>query len=330
VSATEPPQHPGSPPGAAIDVAIVTANSREMTLACVRSLLSELGLRIAIVDNGSQDGSAEALREELGERGTVIEAAEPLGFAAASNLAARAGNAPLILFLNSDILAVAGAVEALRDELDARPRAVTAGGRLVDPGTDNTQPGYRPRRFPKLASLVVVMLGIEMLWPGNPVTRSYHGTDIDESSTQSIVGQPAAAALMVRRDVFERLGGFDERFWFWFEDSDLLRRLSDEGEILWVPRAVFEHLGGASFSRWDRVAQIRSLHHGMLHYADAQFTPGEKRAMGLIAFAVSIPRIVAFALWKPREAAAWRAVARGGWALMRLRPVPPIAGPSAR
>jgi GT2 family glycosyltransferase len=315
---------------AEIDVAIVTANTREMTLSCVRSLPAELDLWIAVVDNGSEDGSAEALRAELGDRGTVIEAAEPLGFAAASNLGARAGSAPLILFLNSDILAAPDAVQALRDELEAAPRAVAAGGRLVDPDTHVTQPGYRPRRFPKLASLAVVMLGIEMLWPGNPVTRSYHGADIDESRTQAVVGQPAAAALMVRRETFDRLGGFDERFWFWFEDSDLLRRLSDAGEILWVPRAVFEHLGGASFSRWDRVQQIRSLHHGMLHYADAQFAPWEKRAMGLVAFAVSIPRIVAFSLWKPREAAAWRAVARGAWALMRLRPVPPIAGPAAR
>ena len=157
-----------------------------------------------------------------------------------------------MLFLNSDIVAKPGSVEGLRAALEADPGAVAAGGRLVDPGTFDTQARYRPRRFPSALSLAAVISGVEARWPGNPVSRRFHGLDLREDVTQA-VAQPAAAALMVRREAFERVSGFDERFWFWFEDSDLLQRLSRLGGVLWVPTAPFEHLGGASFSSWDRV-----------------------------------------------------------------------------
>ena len=79
------------------------------------------------------------------------------------------------------------------------PRAVAAGGRLVDPQTLATQQQYRPRPFPTLANFLVIVLGIEELWAGNPVTRRYHGSELDDVSVQA-VAQPAAAAILVRRD----------------------------------------------------------------------------------------------------------------------------------
>ena len=309
-----------------IDVVIVTANSREMTLGCVRSLPVAPWLRVAIVDNGSSDGSVQALRDELDERGEVLALEQGVGFAAASNRGAELGTGALVLFLNSDILAPPGSIEALREQLLADGRAVAAGGRLVDPGTRTTQPGYRPRRFPSLVGLAVILFGVEKLWPENPISRRFHATELDESATQAVDGQPAAAALLVRRAELDAVGGFDERFWFWFEDSDLIRRLSARGRILWVPSAPFEHLGGAGFSSWDRVQHIRSLHHGMLNYAGAQFSRRDQMLLGLLAVAVSLPRVLLFARARPPEARAWRAVARAGWALARGHSVPPIAG----
>jgi N-acetylglucosaminyl-diphospho-decaprenol L-rhamnosyltransferase len=309
-----------------IDVVVVTADTREMTSECVASLEHERDLeRVIVVDNASSDGTQDALRERF-PAVAVARLDEGVGFARACNLGAAHGTAELVLFLNSDILTTPGAVAGLVEALADRPRAVLAGGRLVDPDTLRTQDAYRPRTFPSVATLATQLLGIEQAWPRNPIARRHVGSRLDDATTVA-VQQPAAAAILVRRDAFERVGGFDERFWFWFEDSDLLARLHREGEILYVPSAAFRHLGGGTFRRWSKVERIRSLHHGMLHYADARLPRAQRAVVGAITVAVSVPRVVLFRRSRPDEARAWRDVLRAGGALIGGRRVPPLAGP---
>lgn len=307
-----------------VDVVIVSADMAEMTLACVAELQDPAVAQVLVVDNAF-DPQAGAGGEELSRRTTVLPLDVPLGFAAANNRGVARGRAPYVLLLNSDILVVPGAIQGLIDALGEHPGSVAAGGRLVDPETLQTQGGYRPRPFPTLANFLVIMLGIEERWPGNPVTRRYHGARVDEGRACVVDAQPAAAALMVRRAELQAVGGFDERFWFWFEDSDLLLRLRSRGQILYVPTAVFRHLGGGTFGRWSKAQRIRSIHHGILHYADAHFTRGRRAVLGVAAVAVSLPRIVLFGRSRPEEASAWRAVARGGLALVRGTEPPAIA-----
>lgn len=308
-----------------VDVVIVTADTREMTLGCIADLNEPEVGRIVVVDNASSDGTAEAIRERFPSV-VVVRLESGVGFASACNRGAEHCDAPLVLFLNSDILTTEGAIGTLARTLDERPAAVAAGGRLVDPGTDHTQKAYRPRTFPSAATLAVQLLGIEEKWPENPVTRRHFGEDLDDATTVA-VQQPAAAAVLVRRDVFERIGGFDERFWFWFEDSDLLKRLFAEGEVLYVPSAAFQHLGGGTFRQWSKTEVVRSLHHGMLHYADAQLGAWQRRVIGLLTLLVSAPRLALFRRSRPGEWAAWRDVARAGAALVRGQRVPVLAGP---
>ncbi|HEX3510467.1 MAG TPA: glycosyltransferase [Solirubrobacteraceae bacterium] len=323
---TDPSTLPAS--GAArepLDVVIVSADMADMTLGCVEAIDYQPATPI-VFDNAGAEASAAG--DRLQELCTVVEAGEELGFAAANNRAVTAGNAPLILLLNSDIVATPGAIATLVATLLAEPRAVAAGGRLVDPDTGVTQAAYQPRRFPSLLSLAVIILGLEELWPGNPVTRAYHGGAYDSAGVQE-VEQPAAAALLVRRDALARVGGFDERFWFWFEDSDLLCRLAREGTVLYVPGAVFRHIGGGTFAQWSKSERIRSVHHGMLHYADAHLSRPQRALFGALAIAVSAPRLALFRRSRPVESAAWRAVAAGGLALIAgRRPAAIAPGPS--
>jgi GT2 family glycosyltransferase len=315
---------------ASVDVVIVSADMGAMTLQCVGELDSPAIASVVVVDNafGAEPGVGEA-REQIAARANVVALDRPHGFAAANNRGLRHGGAPFALLLNSDVLVVAGAVETLLDAFAEQPDAVAAGGRLVDPQTLVTQQQYSPRPFPTLANFLVIVLGVEELWPGNPVTRRYHGAAVDDDvSVRTVAAQPAAAALLVRRDTMEAVGGFDERFWFWFEDSDLLLRLAARGSIRYAPGAVFRHLGGGSFSRWSKVAHIRSIHHGIVQYADAHFSRLRRAALGLAELAVSLPRVALFRSSRPEEAAAWRAVAGAGVALLRgRRPAAIAPGP---
>jgi len=306
-----------------VDVVIVSADMGEMTLSCISELTDPPLARVAVVDNAF-GGDVGAARKALRERATVVELPRRHGFAAANNRGLSAGDAPYVLLLNSDILVLAGAVEVLLLALQEDPGAVAAGGRLVDPQTLQTQAGYRPRPFPTLANFLIILLGVEELWPSNPVTRRYHGAELNDTQVQA-VQQPAAAALLVRRRDLEAVGGFDERFWFWFEDSDLLLRLSSRGRILYVPQAVFRHLGGGTFSSWSKTERIRSVHHGVLQYADAHFSRVRRALLGAVVLAISLPRVAIFARSRPEEGDAWRAVAAGGMALLRGRTPPPIA-----
>ncbi len=308
-----------------VDVVIVSFNSREMTAGCIAELTDPHVARVIVVDNGSTDGSADYLREHCGERVEVIELGRPVGFAAGCNAGARVAGARLLLFLNSDILATPGAITRMVEALDSDPDAVAAGGRLVNPGDHSTQTQYKPRRFPGLAVLATTLLGIEQFWPGNPITRRHTGADLPETHTQA-VEQLAGAALLVPRALFESLGGFDERFWFWYEDIDLLQRLDRHGRILWVPDAPLEHIGGASFSKWDKVRSIRSLHHGIAHYGDAQLPRAQRTLLGALMVLVALPRIMLFGRSRPDEAAAWRDVRRAGAALVLGRRPPALAG----
>jgi GT2 family glycosyltransferase len=308
---------------ALVDVVIVSADMGEMTLGCVAELQDPLLAQVIVVDNAFDPG-AGAGREELARHATVVRLDAPTGFAAANNRGVEVGRAPYVLLVNSDILVLDNAIGTLLAALRADPAAVAAGGRLVDPHTLITQAQYRPRPFPTLANFLVILLGIEELWPANPISRRYHGTEIDDSRVQA-VDQPAAAALLVSRRELDAIGGLDERFWFWFEDSDLLLRLTGRGRVLYVPQAVFRHLGGGTFSRWSKSEWIRSIHHGMLHYGDAHFSRSRRFWLGVLALVVSLPRIVLFARSRPQEASAWRAVAGGGLALLRGRPVGTIA-----
>lgn len=306
---------------------IVSADMSEMTLECVAELDDRSLADVIVLDNAfGNDERLGSAREHISACSRVVALERRHGFAAANNRGLEQGSAPYVLLLNSDVLVVPGAIEQLLDAFAQHPRAVAAGGRLVDPQTLQTQQQYRPRPFPTLANFLVIVLGIEELWPGNPVTRRYHGAgNDDDTSVRTVAEQPAAAALLVRRDAIQSIGGFDERFWFWFEDSDLLLRLAARGEILYVPGAVFRHLGGGSFSRWDKTEQIRSIHHGIVQYADAHFSHSQRAVLGLAELAISLPRVALFSRSRRDEAAAWRAVARSGVALLRRRQPAPIA-----
>src|SRR5438270_932572 len=131
-----------------VDVVIVSADMGEMTLACVQALEHDRAIARTVVVDNAFDGDAGESREALAERATVVPLGAPLGFAAANNRGLGAGSAPYVLLLNSDVLALPGAIGQLLAALQDDPGALVAGGRLVDPDTLRTQEQYRPRPFP--------------------------------------------------------------------------------------------------------------------------------------------------------------------------------------
>lgn len=278
-----------------VDVVIPTRDTRELTLRAVRSVLAdriqEVAVRCVVVDNGSVDGTPEAVAASW-PQATLVRNAEDRGYARACNEGVRAGEGEYVLIMNSDVFARPGAVGRLTRFLRANPRHVAATGRLVDVGTDRPQVGFAVRGYPTLAGQVALLAGGERLWPANPVSRRQSMRDFDYDRTHDVDGQPAGACLLVRRRDYEAVGGFDEGFRYWFEDVDLLRRLSARGPIAYVHDAVFEHVGGATFARWSRPDAIVARHRSLLRYFEKHHPRREVIALRAVVGALAALRAV--------------------------------------
>jgi hypothetical protein len=222
---------------------VVTWNSAAHVGEAVGSVPE--GVPVVVVDNASRDGSAEVARQ-AGAR--VIEAGANLGFGPACNLGAEA-SAPseTVLFLNPDAALVSGssALAALLSALDSDPAVAAVAPALAGDG----QEAFHLRKLPTLGSLAREALLVNRLFPGNPGFRAERYLDRPRDVPFD-VEQPAGAALLVRRDVFESLGGFDPAFSpAWFEDVDLCARIRQSGRrIRYVPSAVATHVGGTTMN----------------------------------------------------------------------------------
>lgn len=205
-----------------VAVVIVNFRTKELTADAVRSVLGDpLVSEVAVVDNGSGDGSAEHLRA-AGVR--VVESKENLGFGRGVNLGVEATTAPFLFLLNSDAVARPGAIAALRRVLDdptvgvVAPVVYQADGRTLQADAHGPLPAPR-------ALLRTTGGGADDLEPG----------------------WVSGVAMMLRREDFTALGGFDPDFTMYLEDVDLCRRLRDAGRrVVREPAASVVHRGGRS------------------------------------------------------------------------------------
>jgi GT2 family glycosyltransferase len=140
---------------------------------------------------------------------------------------------------------------------------------------------------------VFELLGLNRMWPRNPVNRRYRYLDRDLEQPGP-VEQPAGAFLMVRRDVWERLGGLDEQFYpVWFEDVDFCRRAADARyRIEYVPSVTARHAGGHSIGQVPRQHRAMYWCDSLLRYAVKHFRPVAYRGVCAAVIVGAVPRMV--------------------------------------
>jgi N-acetylglucosaminyl-diphospho-decaprenol L-rhamnosyltransferase len=222
---------------------VVNYQSGSRLVTCVRSLLADASagpVDLVVVDNASTDGSIDALHHELPDV-RVVRSRRNLGYAGAANLGIAVTRAPVIAILNVDLVIEPGAAKTLLARLDREPRLAAVGPQLRNPD-GSVYPSART--MPS----VPVAIGHAVLgpWkPGNPFSARYRQLDADPSAPR-LVDVVSGAAIWLRRTALDEVGGWDERYFMYLEDTDLCWRLRLAGwDVAYEPSAVVHHEQGA-------------------------------------------------------------------------------------
>jgi N-acetylglucosaminyl-diphospho-decaprenol L-rhamnosyltransferase len=246
-----------------LTVSIVNTNGREFLLACLESLSGTDG-EIVVLDNASEDGSAEAVRERYPH---VHVIAQPFraGFGANHNTVIRATRGRYVLVLNEDTEVPEGTIERLVEYLDANPKVAVAGPLIR--GFDGRQQGSAWR---------LMTIPVQLLWA---LSLGQFGAVVSRGSTPKRVGAVAAGATLYRRQALEEAGLFDEGYFMFNEEADLARRLERLGyEMHYVPGAELLHHGQESTARVPE-RQINEVWRSLDLYLGRYHSPLEARVL---------------------------------------------------
>lgn len=223
---------------------IVNYNAGALLLECVASLYADTvhpPTVVVVVDNDSTDGSMARLQAAF-PGVTVIDAGGNLGYARAANLGIAASTTPVVAVLNPDLVVAPGSGAAMTAGFLADADLAAVGPRVLDPD-GATYPSAR--RQPDLATAVGhACLG--RVAPGNRWTRRYRATDRDPD-VPAEVDWVSGAAVWLRRDALDAVGGWDEGYFMYVEDVDLCWRLRAAGfTVRYDPACSVTHVQGAT------------------------------------------------------------------------------------
>lgn len=250
-----------------VSVVIPSWNTLELTRIALEHLFASEHAphQVVVVDNGSEDGSADMIAETFPQV-ELIRNAQNEGFAIACNQGMREATGEYVFLLNTDTEVARDAIGLLVGWLEEHPEYGATAPKLVhaEGGTQRTC-----MAFPKLASTLFFATPFERWFPNSPELRRYFMRAWDHEDSRD-VDQPPAAALMVRRSVLDEIGLFDERLWLFYNDVDLSLRMHRAGHrTRYVAEAHVVHHVGASTSRFGGFVPI--WHDNRLTYFRKHF-----------------------------------------------------------
>jgi hypothetical protein len=228
-----------------LSIIILCWNDRKVMGDCLQSIYSNTGFtefEVIVPDNGSTDGSVEFIRASYPQV-QVIENGRNLRFAKANNVGIRASRGEYVLILNPDTVIHDHTLDQMIAIADRHPEAGAFGCRVL-----NADGSYQLSARPFASFKSEWITALYMRWLGRVnewfTSDSYPGWS---GTMQRPVDWISGCFILVRSDVLNSIGGFDEQFFYYYEDMDLCRRIQQAGyPILYVPDATITHLGGQS------------------------------------------------------------------------------------
>lgn len=241
-----------------VDVVVVSYNSSKTLRRCLEPLVDADNVRLIVVDNNSADSSLATIADL---EPSIILLKENRGFAFGCNRGAEAGSAPFVLFLNPDASIQPKALELLVESIE-QASMIGAVTPLIREESGVAE--FSLRRFPRLRSSFARALFLHRILPrlqwADELVR-----DPTAYESRGTIEWASGACMLVRRTAFNKIGGFDERFFMYCEDTDLCLRLQQAGySIVFEPSSVVIHTGAVSA---PRASMIPTLAHSRIRFA---------------------------------------------------------------
>ena len=230
---------------AVLSIIIVTWNGKRYAIECLESLRelgSELAVEVIVVDNGSTDGTPDAIRAQF-PNVTLIENHSNLGFAKANNIGIASSSGRYLCLINSDVVVPEGCLERMVEYMKAHPEIGVLGPRMLSPDGGT---GASVMKLPTVWNTLCCALGLHLIFPRSSL---FGGFSMDSYAYDVVdnVEMLTGWFWMVPRDALEIVGGLDERFFMYGEDIDWCHRFRAAGwQVVFYPDAYALHYGAAS------------------------------------------------------------------------------------
>lgn len=252
--------------GIDVSICIVTLNARDYLRDCLLSLgkdCNQYTREVIVVDNHSDDGTLAMLSQDFPSV-RVIENEDNQGFVRPMNQAMRAARGRFILLLNPDTLAPAGAVDGLVKFMEDHPEAGVCGPKVLN--EDGTFQKPCRRGDPTPLAVISYFTRLDRLFPRQKLFGGYLLGYLDENQTYP-VGGVSGSCMLIRREVVDRIGYLDERFFAYQEDADYCYRARMAGwKVFYVSTVQIVHYGGRGGSRVQPMRSIVAWHRSYLEY----------------------------------------------------------------
>jgi len=265
---------------AELSIVIVSWNTADLLRQCLRSILSgthEQSIEIIVVDNGSSDGTPEAVQKEFPSV-TLIQNHANLGFAKANNIAIRRSTGRYVCLINPDVVVGEGCLDRMLAYMDQQPSIGILGPKILNP--DSTIQ-FSCRRFPSLWNALCRAMALDALFPskslfGDPLMRSWAHDSLRQ------VDMLSGCFWMIRREALDAVGSLDEDFFMYGEDLDYCQRCWQQGwEIVYFPQVAAVHYGGASSCHFPVRFQVESLQSTLRYWKKYRSRPAQMAFSGI-------------------------------------------------
>jgi len=238
-----------------LSICIVNWNVKDLLKACLGSIYTntkDISFEVIVVDNNSSDESIRMIKSDFPQV-KLIENKTNAGFTKANNLAIKIAQGRNIMLLNPDTEVIDNALNRMVRFLDSRRDCGALGCKLLN--TDGSLQ-RSCRTFPTLEVMLYSALFLNSLFPKSRLFGKYFMTWWDFNETRE-VDQPMGSALMIKKEILDKVGLFDENIFIWFDEVDLCYRIKKAGfKIFFTPEAQITHHLSQSFKQWKSVPQI--------------------------------------------------------------------------
>jgi GT2 family glycosyltransferase len=282
-----------------VSIICVNWNSVAYLRECIASIYEnthEVSFEIIVVDNASPQGDVEVLKGEFPEI-IIRKSSKNIGFAAANNLGFKESRGEYVLFLNPDTKLMGPTIDTLLDRMKALPDAGIVGCKMLN--TDLSVQITSIQKFPTILNQIVNSEHLQLRWPGCPLWDI--APLFSEQSQPIKVEVIPGACMLLRRSIFEQVGGFSEDYFMYAEDLDLNYKLKQAGYTnYYVGEAAIVHHGGKSSSQqevnqWSTMMKYRAMTRYYRKTRGRFYEAMYRAAMGCVA----IGRLALLALIYP-------------------------------